>query len=338
MHKKPGFLLIITFMLLSGALASVMLLFVYGYNHTAIMSALTKKCYTLDCALAAPDILKSLLTPEEKDEKSEEKTEKTDTKEAQKRFIGLLKYSQNFVSILAPDKESKSLPISYSMMLGSEHGKINLNGLYDFKAGSWASPEKKDFCKAIFKLIEKYVKAADLFDAFEKYLKKRGASFNDVSELYTISEFAQAFPAQIIYKGPSQASKNLYLGEIFTVSTQQDTINCVGLSRSLLLLIGAKQENMIELLQQKEKMQEVIKLISQGEQGLATFFDKVYGVELKNIPQECKSLLTMNFELNIFSIVVTASAQKITSTVCAIIKQQTSGTTVTYDVMKVYQV
>ena len=71
---------------------------------------------------------------------------------------------------------------------------------------------------------------------------------------------------------------------------------------------------------------------------MANFFDKVYGVDFKNIPQEFKSLLTMNFELNIFSIVLTASAQKIASTVYAIIKQQTSGANVTYDVMKVYQV
>lgn len=325
-------------MLLSCALASVMLLFVFGYQHTTMMTVLTRKCYSLDCALAAPDILKSLLTPEEKDEKAQEKAEKNDEKEMQKRFMSLLKYSQNFVPILVPDKESKSAPISYTMMLGSEHGKININGLYDFKIGAWASPEKKEFCKALFKLIEKYTKTTELFEAFEKYLKKRGAPFNDVSELYTIPELAQAFSPQIIYKGPSQASKNIYLGELFTVCTEQDTINCAGLSRSLLLLIGAKQENMIELLQQKEKIQEVMKLIASGEQGLATFFDKVYGIDFKNIPQEFKSLLTMNFELNIFSIVLTASAQKIASTVYAIIKQKTSGTTVTYDVMKVYQV
>ena len=130
----------------------------------------------------------------------------------------------------------------------------------------------------------------------------------------------------------------MYIGELFTVCTDHDTINCVGLSRSFALLIGAKQENMIELLQQKEKMQEVIKLSSAGEQGLAILFDKVYGVDFKNIPQEFKSLLTMNFELNIFSIALTASTQKITSTVFAIIKQQTTGKTVAYDVMKVYQV
>lgn len=345
MHKKPGFILIITFMMLSFALASVMLLFVFGYNHTTMMTVLTRKCYSLDCALSAPDILKSILTPPEKEEEKQQKAEKNskdEIKDSQKKIMSLWKYSQNLVSVLSSDKESKdkeanNSAISYAMMLGSEHGKLNLNGLYDFKKSTWASSEKKEFCKALFKLIEKQMKASDLFDSFEKYLKKRGTPFNDVSELFNITEFAKVFPAQLIHKG-SQASKNLYLGELFTVSTDHDTINCVGLSRSFALLVGAKQENMIELLQQKEKMQEVMKLSSAGEQGLTTFFDKVYGVDFKNIPQEFKSLLTMNFELNIFSIVLTASAQKIASTIYAIIKQQTSGKTVTYDVMKVYQV
>ena len=337
MHKKPGFVLIITFMLLTCALASVMLLFVFGYHHTTMMTVLTRKCYSLDCALSAPDILKSILTPPEKDEGKEQKSEKDAMKEAQKKLMSLWKYSQAFAPILVPDKESKPSSISYTMMLASEHGKINLNGLYDFKASTWASTEKKKLCKSFFKLVEKYIKASGLFDAFEKHLKKRTVPFNDVSELFTISEFAQAFSAEIVSRGPG-AGKNLYIGELFTVSTEQDTINCVGLSRSFALLIGAKPENMIELLQQKEKMQEVMKLTSAGEQGLANFFDKVYGVDFKNIPQEFKSLLTMNFELNIFSIVLTATAQKITSTVYAIIKQQTSGETVTYDVMKVYQV
>ena len=350
MHKKPGFILIITFMMLSFALASVMLLFVFGYNHTTMMTVLTRKCYSLDCALSAPDILKSILTPPEKEEEKQQKSEKDskdEIKDSQKKIMSLWKYSQNLVPVLSSDKESKdkqanNAAISYTMMLGSEHGKLNLNGLYDFKKSIWASSEKKDFCKALFKLIEKQMKSKDtqenaLFDAFEKYLKKRGTPFNDVSELFNIAEFAKIFPAQLIHKG-SQASKNLYLGELFTVCTDHDTINCVGLSRSFVLLVGAKQENMIELLQQKEKMQEVMKLSSAGEQGLATFFDKVYGVDFKNIPQEFKSLLTMNFELNIFSIVLTASAQKIASTIYAIIKQKTSGKTVTYDVMKVYQV
>ena len=343
MHNKRGFILIITFMMLSCALVTVMLLFVFGQHHSSLMTALSRKCYSLDCALSAPDILKSLLTPPEKDDKKDQKSEssekdgKDDMKDSQKKVISLWKYSQGLVSVLAADKESGSAAISYSMMLGCEHGKINLNGLYDFKVASWQSNEKKLFCKAFFKLIEKYMKTQDLFDLFEKYLKKRGAPFNDVAELFNIPEFTQIFPAQIVHGALGQ-DKNLYLGELFTVCTDQDTINCVGLSRSFALLIGAKQENMIELLQQKEKLQEVIKLASSGEQGLANFFDKVYGVDFKNIPQEFKSLLTMNFELNIFSIVLTASAQKIASTVYAIIKQQTSGANVTYDVMKVYQV
>ncbi len=345
MHNKPGFILVITFMLLSCALASVMLLSVFGYHHTTMMTVLTRKCYSLDCALSAPDILKSLLTPEEKDEKKEQKSEKDskdELKDSQKKIMSLWKYSQGFAPILSSDKEQANSVISYAMMLGTEEGKLNLNSLYDFKKLEWLSPEKKAFCKALFTLIAKFMKSKDtqenaLFDAFEKYLKKRGAPFNDVSELFNITEFTQIFPAQVVHTG-SQSSKDLYIGELFTVSTEQDTINCVGLSRSFVLLIGAKQENMIELLQQKEKLQEVMKLSSAGEQGLATFFDKAYGIDFKNIPQEFKSLLTMNFELNIFSIVLTASAQKIASTVYAIIKQQTSGETVTYDVMKVYQV
>lgn len=347
MHKKRGFVLIITFMMLSCALASVMLLFVFSFHHSAMMKVLTQKCYTLDCALTAPDFLKSILTPPEKEEEKQqksEKSEKDEIKESQKRILYLWKYSQNFAKVFAADKEqsSNSISCSYAMMLGSEQGKVNINGLYDFAKSTWASPEKKAFCKAFFTSISKFMKSKDtqenfLFDAFEKYLKKREAPFNDVCELFNIPEFAKLFPPEIIYTGSGQ-SKNLYIGELFTVCTEQDTINCIGLSRSFALLVGAKQENMIELLQQKDKIQEVMKLSSAGEQGLVTLFDKVYGVDFKNIPQEFKSLLTMNFELNIFSIALTASVKKITSTVFAIIKLQTTDKTVTYDVMKVYQV
>ena len=147
MHKKPGFVLIITFMMLSCALASVMLLFVFGFNHSSMMTVLSRKCYTLDCALTASDILKSILTPPEKEEnekkqkpETSEKESKEEIKDSQKKLIGLWKYSQNLVPILSSDKEANKSDVSYTMMLATEHGKLNLNGLYDFTKSAWASP------------------------------------------------------------------------------------------------------------------------------------------------------------------------------------------------------
>jgi len=339
MHVKPGYILLITFMMLSFALANVILLFTFQHHHTGMIRTLTVKCLTLDCALSAPDILKGLLTEQpgkEKEQKEEKKEEKKALSvESMKNIALLWKYTQFLTPIAFAEEKENS--IRYAIMLGTEEGKINLNGLYNFSNASWLSPQKKDFCKWLFQAIAKHTKTDSLFEQFEAYLKKRGHYFNDVSELFEIKEFSKVFSSHLMRKS-LEKDNSLYLGELFTVCTEQDTINCVGLSSSFALLVGAKKENMIELLQQKEKMQEIFKLSSVGAQGLATFFEKVYGIDLNSMPQEFKSLLTMNFELNIFSIVLTAFAQKMASTAFAIIKRQTSGTSVTYDVMKVYQV
>ena len=91
--------------------------------------------------------------------------------------------------------------------------------------------------------------------------------------------------------------------------------------------------------------QETLEL-AKGYEAICVFVnDKIDQAMLKELHKNGTKLIVLrcagfnNIDIKAAQeIALTASTQKITSTVFAIIKQQTTGKTVAYDVMKVYQV
>ena len=73
---------------------------------------------------------------------------------------------------------------------------------------------------------------------------------------------------------------------------------------------------------------------SDWDKNLKDFYQKEY----KNIPQEIKTILTTEFEANIFSLLLKANIKETNSTIFTIVKIRAKDRLIRLDVLKTYQI
>src|SRR5438309_2526645 len=221
-----------------------------------------------------------------------------------------------------------------------EEGKINLNRIIDFKKGAFRGSEQsgwKMIMQEICKSIEKTVKGADLFPAFEKIVKDAKFKFNDATELITRKEFSH-FKDILFYEPPTTKKQDtLYLTDIFTVWSSSDKIEPWLFSDSMNGLLGLPRVEVDDIKKRKEQAATWIKNFkprANWQQDWKAMLMPVYGKELRTLPKNIDSMLSTNFAPRFFSVLVHGKVGEITQHVYAILERNKSsqGNTVEYDV------
>lgn len=249
--------------------------------------------------------------------------------------------------ILRKDTDGIEGTIRFSISF--ENGKIPLNGIFDFQQKKFKGEgapqgDLKKVIKEFFVSMKKFTKDKDLFDVFEKFLKQRQYKLNDVTELLTDAEFEKVFKVSTFYEPPSldkteNRERPLYLTDIFTVFSDELTIQPWLLSDSLQGMLLLKRAQSGDIKNRKEQAKQLAQEFkpSQSVQELwDNSLQKIYGRDFKALPADITTLFTVKFEPMVFSVLCYGMVGGITQKALAIIEKIKSSGSNTFALKKLY--
>jgi hypothetical protein len=225
-----------------------------------------------------------------------------------------------------------------------ESGKININALYDFTNKKFINEgatngDRKKFAEWLFNKIAQETGGASLFGVFSEYLKNRAYPLHDVTELLLIPEFASYFEEALFLEveEKNKPIKKLYLMDLFTVSSETDTIQPWFLSSTLIKLLGGQAVTLDE--EMLEKLRQNFALTMDWEKKWDETIAVLYDIKFDNLAEEVKSMLTQQFEVTIFSITLRMHDKKNKAGLYSLLKKKTEKNALnTYDIIKIYQI
>jgi flagellar basal body rod protein FlgB len=364
--RKPGYILFITFCMLALCTTLVSLFVIQGMHLKRFSQALLDKQQVFQFAISCVSLQQSFLTFSKKEvehfvsEAQAIAVDQATTKDGDTGFARLVLervlpvINQKQTVQCSSDKNGVDADIE--MILFCENGKININSLYDiakqkFYDEGYANKDKKVMAKWIFDKIAEKTGKPSLFEKFETFMKQRKSSLNDVTELLQIKEFAECFADKIFYTMDEQKNSSLnaenkeliYLTDIFTVASEQDSVQPWLLSPSVCVLLGIQQMEKREKDMLDKTYDASILSHFKKKANWATDWDlslkDVYGVSYSQIPNQARLLLTSEFSANIFSLLLKVTIGNVTTQIYALLKQRRlPNQDIFYDVIKVYHV
>jgi len=345
-HHKNGYILFLLFSILSLCSVLVSLYFsrVIIYRQLMQLTANKQQCQQL--AISCADLGQSLLTTikEEKKENTQTKFDQESEEQSltpdQKILIKIFPYLNKEKSFnLTKDKDIIDATISLSIIC--EQGKLNLNSLWDFEKKKFINEGKpndaKKLCSWLFGRIAQITGKQNLFSAFENILKNRTCEFNDPIELLADSSFAEQFNNSAFVTFEKNSTHKIFLTDIFTVYTEEETISPWLFSPSWQQLLDIKTK---ENLNQEEiiKIIKLFKPTSNWQTDWDACLKDFYQKEYKDLPEEIKSILTTRFVANIFSLLTTVKIAETNSSIFTIVKANTKQYLTGFDTIKIVQI
>ncbi|MGE0009477.1 MAG: hypothetical protein AB7F19_02960 [Candidatus Babeliales bacterium] len=221
----------------------------------------------------------------------------------------------------------------------AEQGKININEIFDFKAKKFINEGKpqgdmRKVMQSVFAKLSLYTKDKNLFGVFEKFLKQRHSKLHEVTELLRVKEFQDVFASRQFYEPPLQIKKDLpkgkkqvvYLTDLFTIWSDQETANAWLLSDALCAVFGFNRVAYDDLKVRKQMTEQALEQKALSITSLDAVWPKgpqlLYGKELTAINTELKPLLSASFEPDTFSVISRGTVGDISQKIFAIIERR----------------
>ncbi len=318
----------------------------YRQLMTTLITEQKTQRLALGCVALATNII--TVTPEKDDKKTATKTpepaaEKTNDNET--LLKQMFPYFNKQETFQLTEKDD-GIDAKIFITIQSEQGKLNLNSLYDIETKKFIDEgkqnDRKKLCVWLFEKIAQITKTTTLFPAFEKHMSSRKTDFNDVTELLSIKEFEAVFHDRVFlnFDNPQQ-QENVFLTDIFTVSTEQETINPWLFSYSWCKILGLKPKQTLTD-EEKKKLFKVSSDAHDWETDWKSNWENLqvlYNKEYKDLAQEIKTILTPLFEVNIFSLLLKANIKETSSTIFTIVKsKKAKNNLIGIETMKTYQI
>lgn len=340
--NRSGYILFLLFSILSVCSVLISLYFSRVVIYRQLMQQSIRQQHCNQLALSGIALAQAVLIPPK---------QKEETKEAQSKATAPGQPEQKILTALFPyfnktkthELTTKVDGIQATITLGiqSEQGKLNLNSLYDFDKRKFLyegqANDRKKLCTWLFTRIATLTGKPTLMNVFEEHLKTRSKEFNDVTELLSIKEFAQQFEEQFFINTPSDSKNKLFLTDLFTVFSEQETITPWLFSQSWCLLLNLQPKQTLST-EELQKIFSTFKIDATWETDWNTSLQPFYQKEYKDIPQEIKSILTTRYEANIFSLLLKAKMTETISTIFTIVKANTKQHLSGFDIVKTYQI
>ena len=348
-QNKSGYILVLTLMIISAAMAIAMYIFNRGSVQVPFIRTMIDKKKAKLVALGGIQVAIAQLAYKETVEKKPTKSEgaaKPEPGKQAKQFLTRILPDINRWQIFDLDEDIDGVRGTLHVCLMCEEGKIDINEIYDFsklkfkgekqKTGDW-----KKILQDIFGRIEKQVKAKDLLSAFEKFLKARQYKINDVTELLTIKEF-EVFKQAMYYEPPSQKKKKevqrpMYLTDIFTSFSGKSKLEPWLFSDSIHGVFGLSRAQIGDSAQRKNAVDGWLKKFKQKvnwKQDWKTIMVPIYTKELQSLPKGIESIFSTTFDPKVFSVLSFATVGKVTQRLFAILEriQRSQNDQIVYDI------
>lgn len=208
----------------------------------------------------------------------------------------------------------------------SEHGKINLNEAFDFKKQEF----KKEYEALLKKLeIPGRFGAGEMFNKLTDFFKNRKKKLYDVTELMYIPGFNET---TTFYQPPEPGPKGkglepnieLFLQDIFTVSTDEAILDPLVFSDSLCAIFSLRRPQASDAEKMKEQFKQLCKEFKK-DWGINweenwKFLQPIYGEKPQLLPA-IKDILAKKFSSKVYSVLSYGKVNQVEQRVLAIVKE-----------------
>ncbi|MBV8661233.1 MAG: hypothetical protein JO129_03765 [Candidatus Dependentiae bacterium] len=373
MNRQRGYILLMTFSILALCTALISVFMIKGITHKKFATALLDQDQINQLGLSMPALAQGFLgfsaTEMKEIKEAQKKSENQQASENQpvdeamsfgklilKKMLPVVNKTQKFNL----KEVEKDFLVDVSLTFFCESGKININGLYDLVNQRFYDegiPEKdqKVFATWLFDKIAAITEKPSLLQPFVEHVKQRKVPFNDVTELLAIKEFAACFSQAVFYEPEQQSitsdkkTRKLFLTDIFTVASENDTIQPWLLSPSVCALLDIVQKG--DKNEEPEKKEDIkvdlssFKQQADWQKDWDTGLKPLYDISYDKIPEPVRSMLAKQFSATVFSILITVvrqtaeSENNIEARIFAILKERKlQDDSIIYDVIRIYQV
>lgn len=293
-HKtiKEGYILPLTLSLLAASIVVI----TYVYWKTSFFVAHGKNSYKMSLArmysLNGIEIAKALLDFENQVSENEDASAPKDPQKSKDNDATLYAHITNTIGKVYEFNCTKAIEgfdARIKIVLFVEDGKLDINSIYDYTKHTFrisSTPEKsREAMSRISKKIEEMTGIKDVITSLEKFLSKRTAPLNDITELLAIPEF-RIFD-QFRYASVDTVIQEQYtphLGDIFTVQTGKQNINAWFLSKAWVSIAGF-QSSILYTQDQKQRSELIQWIESLGKslnnfKDTAVLYQKLYNAKI----------------------------------------------------------
>lgn len=236
--QQPGFILLLTFFVLSMAIATVTYLMMSSRSERAIGSLIFTRERAQDVALGGVELVRRALSHE-------------GDVEGDKQEIGTILRFMNRWRTFALRAETDGIDAVMHLYVACEEGKINVNTMFDAQKKVFVIDEKDSFSRDLWTRIGTIFRTkasmgvSDFKDFLMRHLKDRKEPLDDVSELFSgefLTRIPPVFTPMLMSEEKSAADASLPLGvvDILTVSEFMGKLQPLFLSRGMCSLLGFK--------------------------------------------------------------------------------------------------
>jgi hypothetical protein len=344
MHKKPGYILVLSLMLVSVAVALITSVVqrAVSYQRQARLVLDREKARTL--ALGSIQIalaqLSLVLPPENKPSNGpnqgyakpvENPQQAEEVKQTpQQRWFGQLLPIVNAWQQFSLTQEKDGIDGTIQLHISCEQGKLGINQLLPMveapqkPTNGYAQGDKKPLHAAINELVAPAVGNGQFFTTVQQLKKQLGRSFEDPTELLKDKGMQTAFQGKIVLTPDKKPDRQtIYLTDLFTIYPGSGRINPWFISNSLGSLLG------FTIKDGPRDIKELVKNFKPFMQWQGVW-DKLlmpfYGKSYASLPKEITTLFSLQFEATAFFVVSYVTVGGITQRLAALLERDTVPT------------
>ncbi len=366
--KQPGYILLLTIMILSISTIVVTQIFFQARLYNAFIPINIEKEKARQLALSGVSIAIAQLSlhdihfEKQKDQKIIKLEEKKDTvKEAAEHAKSLLR------TILSVQGRWQKFVLKYdidgidaelSLCITCEDGKLNVNNLYDFEKHEFkkiaqASPE--ELFKQLGEASKPFTGNKNMFEPLQEFLKKRQDPLIEVTQLLqgkSLEDFknylfylpnGSAFGEQDTQeesKDKEEKKPKIFLADLFTVSTDSYRITPWVLSSSLQLLLKSKSRDVTNQKDFEKEIDELLEKVQldkiSWQKDWDTYLKPFYKIDFESLPKELIPFLSTKFEPRQFSVLCYGKVGRITQKLFVILERAAIGDGESFSMKKIY--
>lgn len=360
--KKPGFILISTFMMLSVAVIIGMRIYYKGSLYNLFIPVVTKQMQAKKLALSGIQIALAQLSLNDtkivpsNDDDEEKKKKDLDPQERRKNLLKTLLHVQNRWQVFKLEEAIDGVEGTVALCITCEDGKIPLSALIDYKKRTFLKPQGgsalnqfdgEELLKFLFEKIKPFAKGYDLFDSLEAFIKTMSYRLNDIGELLKIKEF-KTLRNNLYYKPFSKAQDEgdslrpqIYLADLFTLWNDKPTVDPLLFSPSVRLAFDLRyptEKTEVSLDAAQELVEKFPFSHSSWEKDWDTYLKPLYKKEYKNLSKLIQPLLSSKFGPRVFSVLCYGKLGHIQQRLLAIVERSFTKEGEVFSVKRLYWV
>ncbi|HTM06282.1 MAG TPA: hypothetical protein VL201_03485 [Patescibacteria group bacterium] len=342
MHKKSGYILVLTMIMMAALSAIVVYIFNRGMTAIPLVGLVIEREKAKMVALSGVEVARSLIVAVHDTAEGSSKREETETSSLkpentakqpqnvdQKVVQQLLPMMGRWTTYLLKE-HIDGTDGELKICITCEDGKINLNKIFDFKThkfvgegaqiGSW-----KIMLEALLKQVETATKTTGLFAALESFLKTQKGPLEEVTQLLLIPAFAP-FADKLYVQAPEglkEIVSSIALTDLFTLYSASTSFEPWFLSTSVQLACGIGINMSTVQQRTKDVMQwtKNFKPSAQWKTDWNVTLKNVYTKEFNALPKGLDNFFAGSFKPTFFGVFVQGTVGKVTQKIYAIIER-----------------